>query len=222
MDELRLILLLIGAGVIGAVYVWTRFQPLQRLSARRTGPSSGNVRVTEDPDDAAIQQELERMQNVMDGKESPAARNTSPFPEDNIVVISIVAPEGQTFSGDALQKALDKNDLQHGVKGIFHRLVRRNSIDEPVFSMANMVKPGDFGNGDLRGFSTPGVTLFLELPGPVDSIEAFDDFVQTAERMAVELGGQLHDRKHCVVTHQALMQMREQLAESLLHSHAVS
>ena len=221
MDDLRLILLLIGAGVIGVVYVWTRFQPLKRFPLRRTEPAS-TVRVTDDPDDAAIQQELERMQKVMDGKESPATGNTPRLPEDNIVIISIVAPEGQTFSGDALQKALDKNDLQHGAKGIFHRLVRRNSVDEPVFSMANMVKPGDFGNGDLRGFSTPGVTLFLELPGPVDSIEAFDDFVQTAERLAVELGGQLHDRKHCVVTHQALMLMREQLAESLLQSRAVS
>ena len=141
---------------------------------------------------------------------------------NSIVIISVVAPQGELFTGDALQKALDKNDLQYGDKNIFHRLVRRNSVDEPVFSMANMVKPGDFGNGDLRGFYTPGVTLFLELPGPVQSIEAFDDFVQTAERLAVELGGQLHDQKRCVITHQALMQMREQLSESLLHTRAGS
>jgi len=221
MDTLRLILLLFGAGVIAAVYAWTRFNSLKKKSAHRTGPVSSG-RATDEPDDAAIQQELERMQNVMNGKESPAVQSTPGLQEERIIIISIVAADDQLFSGDALQKAFEKNDLQHGDKGIFHRLVRRNSIDEPVFSLANMVKPGDFGNGDLRGFSTPGVTLFLELPGPVESIEAFDDFVQTAERLAVELGGQLHDQKHCVITHQALMQMREQLAESLLHTRAVS
>ena len=221
MDTLRLILLLFGAGVIAAVYAWTRFNSLKKKSAHRTGPVSSG-RAIEEPDDAAIQQELERMQNVMNGKESPAVQSTPGLQEERIIIISIVAADDQLFSGDALQKAFEKNDLQHGDKGIFHRLVRRNSIDEPVFSLANMVKPGDFGNGDLRGFSTPGVTLFLELPGPVESMEAFDDFVQTAERLAVELGGQLHDQKHCVITHQALMQMREQLAESLLHTRAVS
>ena len=221
MNDLRLILLLFGAGVIAAVYAWTRFNSLKKKSAHRTGPVSSGHAIDE-PDDAAIQQELERMQNVMDGKEPPAAQNATGLQDESIIIISIVAPEGEKFSGDALQKALHKNDLQHGDKRIFHRLVRRNSVDEPVFSLANMVKPGDFGNGDLRGFSTPGVTLFLELPGPVESIEAFDDFVQTAERLAVELGGQLHDQKHCVITHQALMQMREQLAETLLHTRAAS
>lgn len=221
MDDLRLILLLFGAGVIAVVYAWTRFQPWKGKSARRAEPVSSG-RVIDEPDDAAIQQELERMQNVMDGKEQPAVQSGQGMQEERIVIISIVAADDQLFTGDALRKALDKNDLQHGDKGIFHRLVRCNSVDVPVFSMANMVKPGDFGNGDLRGFSTPGVTLFLELPGPVESIEAFDDFMQTAERLAVELGGHLHDQKHCVITHQALMQMREQLAESLLHTRAVS
>jgi len=221
MDNLRLILLLFGAGVVAAVYAWTRFNSLKKKSAHRTGPVSSG-RAIDEPDDAAIQQELERMQNVMSGKESSAVQSTPGLQEERIIIVSIVAADDQLFSGDALQKAFEKNDLQHGDKGIFHRLVRRNSIDEPVFSLANMVKPGDFGNGDLRGFSTPGVTLFLELPGPVESIEAFDDFVQTAERLAVELGGQLHDQKHCVITHQALMQMREQLAESLLHTRAAS
>ena len=221
MNDLRLILLLFGAGVVAAVYAWTRFNSLKKKSAHRTGPVSSG-RAIDEPDDAAIQQELERMQNVMSGKESSAVQSTPGLQEERIIIVSIVAADDQLFSGDALQKAFEKNDLQHGDKGIFHRLVRRNSIDEPVFSLANMVKPGDFGNGDLRGFSTPGVTLFLELPGPVESIEAFDDFVQTAERLAVELGGQLHDQKHCVITHQALMQMREQLAESLLHTRAAS
>ena len=221
MDDLRLILLLFGAGVVAAVYAWTRYQSWKRKSAHRTEPPGGG-RVIDEPDDAAIQQELERMQRVMDGKEQSASLPNSGSPGESIHIISVVAADEQTFSGDALQKAFDNNELQHGDKGIFHRLVRQDNEDQSVYALANMVKPGDFGNGDLRGFSTPGVTLILQLPGPMESIEAYDDFVQTVERLAVELGGQLRDQKHCLITHQALMQKREQLAAIQLRARAAS
>lgn len=221
MDDLRLILLLFGAGVVAVVYAWTRLQSWKRKSAHRTEPASTG-RVIDEPDDAAIQQELERMQRVMDGQEQPVPLANSGPQGESIFIISVVAADGQNFSGDALQKAFDNNDLQYGDKGIFHRLVRQDSEDQSVYALANLVKPGDFGDGDLRGFTTPGVTLILQLPGPMESVEAYDDFVQTVERLAVELGGQLRDQKHCLITHQSLMQKRERLATSHLHIRAVS
>jgi cell division protein ZipA len=85
-----------------------------------------------------------------------------------------------------------------------------------------MVKPGTFPVSDMEAFTTPGLTLFLQLPGPLDGVEAFDDFVNTAERLAVELGGELRDEQHCVLTHQALMQVRESIVEDRLHRKAAS
>jgi cell division protein ZipA len=209
MDELRVILLLIGAAVIGGVYAWTRFQVRPRKAKAR--PVATNREQLDAPDDEAIREELQRMQQVMIGQqeESPA-----PTDESQLLVISVVAAADQPFSGDALGKAFANNDLCFGDKSIFHRLVRRNGEDVSVFGVANMFKPGDFGSGDLAGFETLGITLFLELPAPIDGLEAFDDFMQTAERLAVELGGQLQDQKRCVVTHQALMQKREALLKS--------
>ncbi|VAW80159.1 hypothetical protein MNBD_GAMMA13-1498 [hydrothermal vent metagenome] len=216
MDDLRLILLLFGVGVVIVVYAWTRWQLKKKKPAHRIEPVGGS-HVVDEPDDATIQQELERMQRVMDGQEQPSRAEPQ---GEQIFILSIVATTGQSFSGDALQKALDNNKLQHGDKGIFHRLARQSSGNQSVYALANMVKPGDFGNGDLRGFSTPGVTLILQLPGPKDNVEAFDDFMQTAERLAVELGGQLRDQKRCVITHQALMQKRERLAAAQPHVRA--
>jgi cell division protein ZipA len=209
MDELRVILLLIGAAVIVAVYAWTRLQVRPRKAKARQVAT--NREQPDTPDDDAIREELQRMQQVMSGQQD---ENPAHVDESQLLVISVVAAADQPFSGDALARALANNDLCFGDKSIFHRLVRRNGEDVSVFGVANMFKPGDFGSGDLAGFETLGITLFLELPAPIDGLEAFDDFVQTAERLAVELGGQLQDQKRCVVTHQALMQKREALLKS--------
>lgn len=211
MDDLRLILLLAGAAVIAGIYAWTRFQALPKK--RRSRPVGRHSQSSDAPDEAAIEQELQRMEEAMSGQQTDAAPSSEEETEQ-LFVISVVAAPGQPFSGEMLGKAFANNELCFGDKAIFHRLVRREGEDVPVFGIANMVKPGDFGSGDLQGFSTPGITLFLQLPAPVDGLEAFDDFVQTAERLAVELGGQLQDQKHCVITHQALMQKRETLARS--------
>lgn len=218
MDELRLILLLIGAAVILGIYGWSRLQGLswKTRPSRRTVPAKQH---SETPDDAAIQQELQRMQQVM-SDEDVAQESASPAAEEveELLVISVVAAAEQSFTGEALNKAFANNNLVFGDKSIFNRMVRQHGEDVPVFGIANMFKPGDFGSGDLSRFATQGITLFLQLPAPVDGLEAFDDFVHTAERLAVELGGQLTDRKHSVITHQALMQKREILARSPLRN----
>ena len=45
---------------------------------------------------------------------------------------------------------------------------------------------------------------------------------QRAERLAVELGGELRDQQQCVLTHQALMQLREKIVEDRLHRRSAS
>lgn len=205
MNDLRLILLLFGAGVILTVYAWARFQ-------NRTRKSSGSPdiaarhRETDEPDADAIEQELMRMEQMMAGQNAePATAESS----ERLLIISVVAPGAGKFSWDALLKGLKNNKLQFGDKGIYQRVTFTDGRQQTVFGVANLVKPGTFPETDMDNFSTPGITLFLQLPGPLDPVEAFDDFVHTAERLAVELGGELQDQKQCVITHQSLMQIRE-------------
>lgn len=217
MDDLRLILLLIGAGVIVAVYAWSRFQSSPRAPKPFRKPPV-NKQSHDEPEDAEVEQELERMQQLVKGEEVEPA-GTDP---ERLQVISVVAPDGQTFSGEALARAFDNNKLRYGEQGIYHRLTILNGREIPVFGIANLVKPGTFSPEDMEFFVTPGLTLFLQLPGPVDGVEAFDDFVHTAERLAVELGGELRDEKHCVLTHQALMQVRESIVKDRIHRRVAS
>ncbi len=143
-------------------------------------------------------------------------------PAERLLIVSVVAAKGDHFSGPALLKGFEHNKLHYGDKAIYYRMTARAGEARPVFGVANMVKPGTFPASDMESFSTPGLTLFLQLPGPLEGLEAFDDFVHTAERLAVELGGELRDERQGVLTHQALMQLRKSIVEDRRCRRAVS
>jgi len=230
MNDLRVILLLIGIAVIAGVYFWTRFKqrPRQVSTQRRTPVRRA---APDELDAAEIEQELTRMGQLLaeeethDSEASPA-EPASPGPDtaaeapagEQLVVVSVVAEPGAEFEGEALLKAFQHNKLKFGEHHIFHRVVFRDNREQPVFSVANLVKPGNFPPQDMDGFATPGLTLFLQLPGPIDAVEAFDDFVKTAERLAVELGGELRDEQRQLLTHQGLMLVRDRIAKHRRHS----
>jgi cell division protein ZipA len=218
MDDLRLILLLIGAAIIIVVYVWSRVQvrPRKRSATRTPSIKSQSA---DDFDAADIEQELGRMERlVMEQRDDePVALDP-----ERLLIVSVVAAQGGHFSGPALVNGFEHNRLCFDEREIYSRMTIQSGKQRPVFYVANMVKPGTFPLSDMETFTTPGLTLFLQLPAPLDGVEAFDDFVKTAERLAVELGGELRDEQHCVLTHQALMQLRESIIEDRLHRKTAS
>ena len=217
MDDLRLILLLIGAAIILVVYVWSRVQVRPRKGSATRTPSIDS-HSPDDFDAADIEQELGRMgQLVMERDDEPVALDP-----ERLLIVSVIAAQGGHFSGPALVNGFEHNRLLFDEHEIYSRLTIQSGKQRSVFYVANMVKPGTFPLADMETFTTPGLTLFLQLPAPLDSVEAFDDFVNTAERLAVELGGELRDERHCVLTHQALMQVRESIVEDRLHRKAAS
>ena len=167
---------------------------------------------------------------VMEDDEEPVAQDAQPAAEtepvaqsgERLLVVSVVAADGGQFSGPALLNGFDNNKLRFGEHEIYHRVIIQSGKERPVFGVANMVKPGSFPVSDMETFTTPGLTLFLQLPGPLEGLEAFDDFVQTAERLAVELGGELRDERHQLLTHQVLMQWRESIVEDHVHRRVAS
>lgn len=225
MDDLRVILLLTGAALIGGVYLWSRLQqrPRQRKSPRTAPYIAGS-----DANQDDITRELSGMERMIADQDydpdwhEPQEDETPATPpadfSNALLIISVVADEEDPFAGDKLLKAFANNALVHGKKGIYERHVQQAGQDVAVFGVANLVKPGSFPR-DMAGFSTPGVTLFLQLPCAIGALDAFDDFVNTAERLAVELAGELRDENHKLLTHQGLMQVREQLAEAQARSH---
>lgn len=132
---------------------------------------------------------------------------------EKLIVLHVTAGKGYVFTGPPLIDALERVGLEHGMHAIYHRMVDAQSGPTPMFSVANMVEPGTFRPEEADQLETPGVALFLQLPGPFDGLTAFEQMLEAARRLADQLGGQLLDRQRCDLTTQAIEHIREDLRE---------
>lgn len=144
------------------------------------------------------------------GQRPPAA----PPGEEKIIVLHVAAREGEAFAGPALHTALKLCRLQFGMRDVYHRITEANGVPEAVFSVASMVKPGFLDPGMAQDFTTPGITLFMLMPGPVEGVLGFRDMLETAQQLAQRLGGEVLDDKRAQLTHQTEQYMHDQIAET--------
>ncbi|OOZ36986.1 cell division protein ZipA C-terminal FtsZ-binding domain-containing protein [Solemya velesiana gill symbiont] len=116
------------------------------------------------------------------------------------------------FDNADIWRAAREVGLEYGEMNIFHR--RAGGKNSPaVFSMASMVEPGTFPENSDAEFSTPGLALFSQLPGPKDGLAVFSDMLFTAERLGSMLDATLQDETHSDLTKQAIEHMREEILE---------
>ena len=92
---------------------------------------------------------------------------------------------------------------------IYHHMDKDNVA---VFSMINMVKPGSFDPSTIHELNTPGVSLFLQLPGPVNASDAFNEMLQVASRMSETLQARLCDQRRQPLTESVVEQYRNTAA----------
>lgn len=131
------------------------------------------------------------------------------------VALTVLAPAGRNFAGPAIQAAAEELELRLSGHGVFERFFSQAGGAEPVpvFSLAHLRKPGAFDPATLAHLTTPGLLLFMTLPGPLEGSEALDLLVVSADHLARDLGGHLGDAKHQRLTNTKLTQLREQVAE---------
>ncbi|MDX5435285.1 MAG: cell division protein ZipA, partial [Halomonas sp.] len=84
---------------------------------------------------------------------------------------------------------------------------------ELQFSMVNVLKPGTFPIEAMDEFRTPGITLLMPLPGALDTAAAFEAMVETAMVIVRNLGGELKDENHSVMTAQTVEFARQRVQE---------
>ena len=130
---------------------------------------------------------------------------------DRIVTLFVSARSGQTFSGANLIVAAEKAGLTFGDMGIFHRLMPGKPHAAPVFSMANMIKPGNFDMRRVDELRTPGVSFFMTLPGPLAALDAWDAMLPTAQRLAELLDGNVLDEERNALGRQGVAHIRDEL-----------
>jgi len=123
-------------------------------------------------------------------------------PEPEVIVVSVVMPDGQMMSGAALLPTLLTLGLRFGDMDIFHRHEDAAGNGKVTFSVANMMNPGTFDLDNMENFDTPGISLFMTLPNAGDPFEVFESMMTAAKHLAVEFKAQLLDDKRSVMTKQ--------------------
>ena len=66
-------------------------------------------------------------------------------------------------------------------------------MPQEVFSVASIAKPGYLDPQDAESFSTPGLVVFMNLPGPEHPEVALDDMLRTTRKLAEWLQADILD-----------------------------
>ena len=139
----------------------------------------------------------------------PGRRVSEEF--DKIVTLYIAARAGEKLRGPDIVVAAEKTGLTYGHMNVFHRMVEGRPEQGPVFSVANIMKPGSFDMATIQSLETPAIAFFLTLPAPVSALDAWETMLPTAERMTELLGGVLLDESRSALGRQRIQHIREDL-----------
>lgn len=142
---------------------------------------------------------------------------------EEVIVISVFANDETGFENADIMRVILACGMRFGDMNIFHRNERDDGKGAIQFSMANAIKPGTFDLNSMEGVYTPGITFFLSLPGPEDSMKAFEYMLETAQCVAKNLNGVLKDEQHSDMRAQTIEHARQRVRDferrqlSLLH-----
>ncbi|MCA1778702.1 MAG: cell division protein ZipA [Xanthomonadaceae bacterium] len=145
------------------------------------------------------------------GSAGPSSDRLKDKDAPTIVTLYVRASSDRKISGLSLLDAAIKAGLRFGEMKIFHR--RHQGATRPVFSMANITRPGSFDPSGWNLFETQGVALFMTLPGPVSALDSWDAMLATGRRLSELLECELLDDAQCLLTRQRIGQIREQMRE---------
>jgi cell division protein ZipA len=223
---LRIAILIAGLFVVGAIVFFGRpRKPGQGRRLPRDGQGedarreptlgeqmeSGLAESGTPVSEATTQAELELFDRTLDGSAGGELGRRVSDEFDKIVTLYLAARAGEKLHGPDIVVAAEKAGLVYGYMGVFHRLVEQQSDRGPVFSVANIMKPGNFDMANIQELETPAIAFFLTLPAPVSALDAWETMLPTAERMAELLGGIVLDEQRNNLGRQRIGHIREEL-----------
>jgi cell division protein ZipA len=225
-DTLRIILAVLGALILGGLYLWERRRHSDNDddASRQEDPEGEEARADggaehwlgdwQEQDGATLQSAAGGAQAGFVGRSEAEASEglvgASDFSPGPLILQLYVVPRGEPFDGAALVRAADRCGLEPGEMDIFHCTLGEGGDEDvqTLFSMANMVKPGTFPFGAMADFQSPGLTLFAQLDGTPDDPGRMEEMLGTAHSLAEDLGGELRDEGRRPLTAEAEQRLR--------------
>jgi cell division protein ZipA len=210
-DTLRILLAVLGAFVIGGLYLWERRRG--RGEDSRTGEEAGAEGREDKREPSLGPWEGGSSQHARGGgEEGGEAQPETPPTGPMILTVHVLAPD-EPFSGADIVHVAARCGLEPGEMEIFHCFLGDEERRQTLFSMANMVKPGTFPFGGMADFQSPGLTLFAQLDGTADDPGRMEELLGTAHALAEELEGELCDERRRPLTAAAEDRLRERIMD---------
>lgn len=176
--------------------------------------------VAESTESTPVASDLESDVAAVSAESSPAqARDSAPEPvvetpkpeaqetevqEETLppdyLVLNVHARHGEIIRGSELFRCLESNGLYYGENSVYHRHADPAGTGPVIYSVTNMVSPGHFPESDDPAFETPGVAFYLMLPCPGRADNNFNQMLQTAQRVADQLGADILDHERALIT----------------------
>lgn len=133
--------------------------------------------------------------------------------DEDVIILHLMAEQGEVFQGDDLLKALIDNGLRYGSLKIFHRHEREDGTGDILFSMANSVNPGTFELNSMGEFQTPGVTFMMVLADSEDPLNTFDLMLACIHGVHSAIGGELKDQQRSALSQQTAEHYRQRIMD---------
>lgn len=195
------------------------------LSARRQPPVLNDVIVDKDDEEwdpvpgmiaepeIGDVEELDLEVRALDPSDQGAEHASG---EELVIVLRIMAPQDRPFAGPEIARAMQLAGLEFGEMSIYHFYADADDVSsrqdrQAVCSVANAVEPGVFEPEKMEQLATPGLTLFMQLPGPLECRVAFEKMLEIGRSLAEELDGELCDDSRSVLTMQTISHIKEKI-----------
>jgi cell division protein ZipA len=155
-----------------------------------------------------IETSVDEQTSVSDHESTTKQRPGANCPE-RFVILYVAAIHGP-FEGQHLLECLLDQGMTFGEMDIFHRTSDAGKI---LFSSANAVAPGTFVVSEMHQIKTPAISLFMQANLLNDPLAAYDQMVEVAQNLALDLVGEVKDESRSVLTPQTIEHGRQSLVE---------
>lgn len=179
MELISIIIMLLGIAVLIALYFMSK-------SARADMPKEKDTKIQEiRGDDGRLASSIK---DDIPGKNSPVTEPDENAPrkvvKETQFALFIAATDENGMDCNRLLEVFENFGLEYGDMSLFHRMVLADGGESSLYKIANGVEPWTLNPDDIKDTMTPGLSIVLDLPSPVDDAEAIDDFVVMANRIA--------------------------------------